>query len=145
MVIIVTQAEDRGGKSLEDHAAVVLENANSGGYRMLLCQPLNIMWYIVTGQQEPQGAARPTGIRLTKNGGRRRRRKKKRTKKRALKKRHRRTKRKRKRKTRRRKRRGGKGKLSHKKCKILKHQHSKLAQSLNIVGRALQTQCKKRK
>ena len=103
------------------------------------------MWYLVTGQQEPQGAARQTGIRTTKNGGGRRRRKRKRTKKRALKKRHRRTKRKRKRKTRRRKRRGGKGKLSHHKCTVLKHQHAKLAQSINIVGRALQTQCKKRK
>ena len=53
-----------------------------------------------------------------------------------------RTGRKRKRKTRRKKR-GGQHKISHKKCKILRHQHSKLAQSLNLVGKALQTQCKK--
>ena len=76
-----------------------------------------------------------------KQGGRKRRRK--RTKKKALKKKHRRTKRKRKRKTRR-KRRGGKRKLSHKKCEILRHQHSKLAQSLNLVGKALRVQCKKK-
>jgi len=135
---------DREGKSREDYAAWVMANANSGGYRMLLCQPLNIMWYIVTGQQQlPQGEARPTGIRTTKNGGRKRRRKRKRTKKRALKKRHRRTKRKRKRKTRRKKK-GGKHKLSNKKCKMLRHQHSKLTHHVNMVGKALQVQCKKR-
>jgi len=133
---------DREGKSREDYAAWVMANANSGGYRMLLCQPLNIMWYIVTGQQQlPQGEARPTGIRTTKNGGRKRRRKRKRTKKKALKKKHRRTKR-RKRKTRR--KRGGKRKLSNKKCKILRHQHSKLTHHVNMVGKALQVQCKKR-
>ena len=131
------------GKSKEDYAAWVMANANSGGYRMLLCQPLNIMWYIVTGQQIPVGEARPTGIRTTKNGGRKRRRKRKRTKKKALKKKHRRTKRKRKRKTRRKKK-GGKHKLSNKKCKMLRHQHSKLAQSLHMVGKALHVQCKRR-
>jgi len=73
-------------------------------------------------------------------GGRKRRIK--RTKKRALKKKHRRTKR-RKRKTRRR-RRGGKRKLSHKKCKILRHKHSKLTHHVNTVGEALRVQCKKR-
>lgn len=132
--------EDREGKSLQDYAAWVMANANSGGYRMLLCQTLNIMWYIVTGR-DPEAGARPTGIKTTKNGGRRRR-KRKRTKKRALKKKHRRTKRKRKRKTRR--KRGGRHKLSHKKCKILRHQHLKLAQSISMVGKALHVQCKKR-
>jgi hypothetical protein len=131
---------DMEGKSKEDYAAWVMANANSGGYRMLLCQTLNIMWYIVTGRQIPVGEARPTGIRTTKNGGRRRKRK--RTKKRALKKRHRRTKRKRKRKTRR--KRGGKHKLSNKKCKMLRHQHSKLIHHVNMVGKALRVQCKKR-
>jgi len=43
-----------------------------------------------------------------------------------------------------RKKSGGKHKLSQHKCTTLKHQHSKLAQSLDLVGRALQTQCKKR-
>jgi len=78
-----------------------------------------------------------------KAGGDRKRRRK-RTKKRALKKKHRRTKRKRKRKTRRRKKRGGKHKLSNKKCKMLKHRHSKLTHHVNVVGKALQVQCKKR-
>ena len=133
---------DMEGKSREEYAAWVMANANSGGYRMLLCQPLNIMWYIVTGHQIPVGAARPTGVRATKNGGRKRRRKRKRTKKKALKKKHRRTKRRRKRKTRR--KRGGKQKLSNKKCKILRHQHSKLTHHVNMVGEALRVQCKKR-
>jgi hypothetical protein len=129
------------GKSKEDYAAWVMANANSGGYRMLLCQPLNVMWYIVTGQPIPVGAARPMGIKTTINGGRRRKRK--RTKKRALKKRHRRTKRKRKRKTRR--KRGGNQKPSYKKCKMLRHQHSKLTHHVNMVGKALRVQCKKHK
>ena len=73
-----------------------------------------------------------------KNGGRKRRRKRKRTKKKALKKKHRRTKR-RKRKTRR--KRGGKHKLSNKKCKMLRHQHSKLTHHVNMVGKALRVQC----
>jgi hypothetical protein len=132
------KAVDREGKSLQDHAALVMANANSGGYRMLLCQPLNIMWYIATGSPPPPTP--PSGVRATKNGGRRRKRK--RTKKKALKKKHRRTKR-RKRKTRRR-RRGGKRKLSHKKCKMLRHQHSKLTHHVNMVGKAIQAQCKKR-
>jgi hypothetical protein len=89
----------------------------------------------VRGMLEKSTKGRP------KQGGRKRRRK--RTKKKALKKKHRRTKRKRKRKTRR-KRRGGNRKLSHKKCEILRHQHSKLAQSLNLVGKALRVQCKKK-
>ena len=72
-----------------------------------------------------------------KQGGRKRRRK--RTKKKALKKKHRRTKRKRKRKTRR--KRGGKHKLSNKKCKMLRHQHSKLTHHVNMVGKALRVQC----
>ena len=58
LVITIHKVTDREGKSLEDHTAAVLETANSGGYRMLLCQPLNIMWYIVTGQQIPQGEER---------------------------------------------------------------------------------------
>jgi hypothetical protein len=94
-----------------------------------------------TTTQEVRGMLDKSTKGRPKQGGRKRRRK--RTKKRALKKKHRRTKRKRKRKTRRKKR-GGRHKLSHKKCKILRHQHSKLAQSLNLVGKALQTQCKKR-
>jgi len=78
------------------------------------------------------------GIIKKSMGGRKRRRK--RTKKKALKKKHRRTKR-RKRKTRR--KRGGKHKLSNKKCKMLRHQHSKLRHHVNMVGKAL-VQCKKR-
>ena len=95
-----------------------------------------------TTTQQVQGMLKQSTKGNPKQGGRKRRRRK-RTKKKALKKKHRRTKRKRKRKTRR-KRRGGKRKLSHKKCKVLRHQHSKLVQSLNLVGKALQTQCKKR-
>lgn len=94
-----------------------------------------------TTTQQVQGMLDKSTKGRPKQGGRKRRRK--RTKKRALKKKHRRTKRKRKRKTRRKKR-GGRHKLSHKKCKILRHQHSKLAQSLNMVGKALRVQCKKR-
>jgi len=135
------EVTDRGGKSKKEYRKLVLENANSGGYRMLLCQPLNIMWYIVTGHPIPVGAARPTGVRATKNGGGRKKRRRKRTKKRALKKKHRRTKRKRKT---RRKKRGGKKKMSNNKCKMLRHQHLKLTHSLNMVGKALQVQCRKR-
>jgi len=79
------------------------------------------------------------GIIKKSMGGRKPHRK--RTKKKALKKKHRRTKR-RKRKTRR--KRGGKHKLSNKKCKMLRHQHSKLRHHVNMVGKALQVQCKKR-
>ena len=94
-----------------------------------------------TTTQQVQGILKQSTKGNPKQGGRKRRRK--RTKKRALKKRHRRTKRKRKRKTRR-KRRGGQRKLSHKKCKILRHQHSKLTHHVNMVGKALRVQCKKR-
>ena len=138
--------EDQG--YLENAIEAIQTHSRDNGYRMLLCQPQNAMWYVITGthMQINQHTGRPMmPVVPALRGGRRKRRRRKRTKKRALKKRHRRTKRKRKRKTRRRKRRGGKGKLSHKKCKILKHQHAKLAQSLNLVGKALQTQCKKRK
>jgi hypothetical protein len=93
-----------------------------------------------TTTKEVQGMLKQSTKGNPKQGGRKRRRK--RTKKRALKKRHRRTKRKRKRKTRR-KRRGGQRKLSHKKCKILRHQHSKLTHHVNMVGKALRVQCKK--
>jgi hypothetical protein len=107
--------------------------ARSNGYRMILCVQDNPYHHAVKNiilSQQHQGAG--------KEGGRRRR---KRTKKKALKKKHRRTKR-RKRKTRR--KRGGKRKLSNKKCKILRHQHSKLTHHVNMVGKALQVQCKKR-
>ena len=90
--------------------------------------------------QGPTTTQQVQGMLKQSMGGRKRRIK--RTKKRALKKKHRRTKR-RKRKTRRR-RRGGKRKLSHKKCKILRHQHSKLTHHVNTVGEALRVQCKKR-
>ena len=93
-----------------------------------------------TTTQQVQGMLKQSTKGNPKQGGRKRRRK--RTKKKALKKKHRRTKRKRKRKTRR-KRRGGQRKLSHKKCKILRHQHSKLTHHVNMVGRALRVQCKK--
>jgi hypothetical protein len=93
-----------------------------------------------TTTQQVQGILKQSTKGNPKQGGRKRRRK--RTKKRALKKRHRRTKRKRKRKTRR--KRGGKRKLSNKKCNILRHQHSKLTHHVNMVGKALQVQCKKR-
>lgn len=83
-----------------------------------------------------QGQTTTQEVQSILKGGRRRR---KRTKKKALKKKHRRTKRRRKRKTRR--KRGGKQKLSNKKCKILRHQHSKLTHHVNMVGKALQVQC----
>ena len=122
-------------------AKEVLEDAQDNGFRMLLCQRLNIMFYIVTGQQPPLNAdgrpAMPSVNRATR-GGRRRR---KRTKKRALKKKHRRTRRRRKRKTRR-KRRGGKHKKpSRKHCKKLRHQHRQLAHGLHRVSQAINVQC----
>ncbi len=99
-------------------------------------------WRAQVGRAPARKAALKKPPSGYKAGGRKRRRK--RTKKRALKKKHRRTKRKRKRKTRRRKKRGGKSRLSYKKCHKLKHQHKQLSQSLNMVGKALQVQCKKR-
>jgi hypothetical protein len=124
-------------------AKEALESAQDNGFRMLLCQRLNIMFYIVTGQQVPGIAngqpAMPSVNRATR-GGRRRRRK--RTKKRALKKRHRRTRHKKKRKTRRRrKRRGGKKKLSRKQCHSLKQKHTKMAHQLHRAGQAIRVQC----
>ena len=123
-------------------AKEALESAQDNGFRMLLCQRLNIMFYIVTGQQVPFSAngqpAMPSVNRATR-GGRRRR---KRTKKRALKKRHRRTRHKKKRKTRRRrKRRGGKKKLSRKQCHSLKQKHTKMAHQLHRAGQAIRVQC----
>ena len=124
-------------------AKEALESAQDNGFRMLLCQRLNIMFYIVTGQQPPLNAdgrpAMPSVNRATRGGRRRRRRK--RTKKRALKKKHRRTRRRRKRKTRR-KRRGGKHKKpSRKHCKKLRHQHRQLAHGLHRVSQAINVQC----
>jgi len=139
-----------GGKDDEMYgqkevAKEVLEDAQDNGFRMLLCQPLNIMFYIVTGQQPPLNAdGRPEmpSVNRATRGGRRR----KRTKKRALKKKHRRTRRKRKRRRRkrktRRKRRGGKHKKpSRKHCKKLRHQHRQLAHGLHRVSQAINTQC----
>ena len=128
--------------SQKDAAKEVLEDAQDGGFRMLLCQQLNIMFYIVTQQQLPMnanGQPQMPNINREKRGGKRRRRK--RTKKRALKKRHRRTRRRRKRKTRRKKRRGGKKRLSRKQCHSLKQKHTKMTHQLHRAGQAIRVQC----
>ena len=136
--------EDQG--YLENAIEAIQTHSRDNGYRMLLCQPQNAMWYVIPGTEDMQinqHTGRPMmPVVPALRGGRRKRRRRKRTKKRALKKRHRRTKRKRKRKTRR--KRGGKHKLSNKKCKMLRHQHSKLIHHVNMVGKALRVQCKKR-
>ena len=126
----------------KEAAKEVLEDAQDGGFRMLLCQRFNIMFYIVTQQQPPMnanGQLQMPNINRSSRGGRRRRRK--RTKKRALKKRHRRTRRRRKRKTRRKKRRGGKKRLSRKQCHSLKQKHTKMAHQLHRAGQAIRVQC----
>ena len=126
----------------KEAAKEVLEDAQDGGFRMLLCQRFNIMFYIVTHQHLPlnaNGQPQMPNINRPTRGGRRRRRK--RTKKRALKKRHRRTRRRRKRKTRRKKRRGGKKRLSRKQCHSLKQKHTKMAHQLHRAGQAIRVQC----
>jgi hypothetical protein len=115
----------------KEAAKEVLEDAQNNGFRMLLCQQFNIMFYIVTNRQWPlnaNGKPQMPNINREKRGGKRRRRK--RTKKRALKKRHRRTRRRRKRKTRRKKRRGGKKRLSRKQCHSLKQKHTKMTHQI---------------
>jgi hypothetical protein len=129
----------------ENYQKTTAAAARDNGYRMLMCQKLNAMHFLANGLALPQEHGTLKMPSKTR-GGRR-----KRTKKRALKKRHRtkRKRRKRRKRTRKRKRktrrkRGGKHKLSNKKCKMLRHQHSKLIHHVNMVGKALRVQCKKR-
>ena len=66
------QGEDGEMYGQKEVAKEALEGAQDNGFRMLLCQRLNIMFYIVTGQQPPLNAdgrpAMPSVTRATRGG-----------------------------------------------------------------------------